>query len=114
MEGGNPTDCRFACGKLILTNQRFGKITEMGNEIAAAAFRYKAAAAIPVPFSLLPTPYCLLPLLPYLSIASPNAAKAFTRSFRSGHLAMDFSVNRPSAGSSVARHSWAMRAQVAS
>ena len=63
---------------------------------------------------LFPFPYCLLPLLRYLSIASPNAAKAFTRSFRSGHLAMDFSVNRPSAGSSVARHSWAMRAQVAS
>jgi hypothetical protein len=31
MEGGNPKDCRFACGKLVLTNQRFGKTTGMGN-----------------------------------------------------------------------------------
>ena len=41
MEGGNPTDCRFAFGKLIMTNHGFGKITEMGNKWLAAAIELK-------------------------------------------------------------------------
>ena len=31
---GNPKDCRFAFGELILTNQRFGKITGVGNRLS--------------------------------------------------------------------------------
>ena len=41
----------------------------------------------------------------YFHISLPNSAKAFTRSFRLGHFAMDSLENRPSAGFLVARHS---------
>ena len=47
-------------------------------------------------------------------MAWPNWEKAAMRSLRLGHFSMLFSEKKPSSGSSVARHSWAISAQVAS
>ena len=52
--------------------------------------------------------------LPYLRMAWPNWEKAAMRSLRLGHCSMLFSEKKPSSGFSVARHSWAISAQVAS
>ena len=50
----------------------------------------------------------------YFRISCPNFENAAMRSFRFGHWVMLLREKKPSSGLAVARHSWAISAQVAS